>query len=169
MHTLNPFQPTEISLQGEFTRSGRELTFRYSLQDPKAEVLDGLRPSPVGGWTRANELWKTTCFEAFWGMPGESKYWELNLSPSKQAWNLYVFKGYREPQPPSPAFDCELVKVEMTPTTLEATLKSALNLKTMELSLTAIIRTLSGVNYFALKHSSPQADFHSRDSFILKA
>jgi hypothetical protein len=57
----------------------------------------------------------------------------------------------------------------MTESTLEATLKSALNLKAMEVSLTAIVRTASGVNYFALKHSTPKADFHLRDGFILKA
>ncbi len=41
---------------------------------------------------RTDELWKHSCFEAFFGA-GDG-YYEFNLSPSTQ-WAAYRFDGYR--------------------------------------------------------------------------
>ena len=50
---------------------------------------------PFGGKGRADNLWQTTCFEAFL-MPGEGPaYVELNLSPSEH-WAAYDFTSRRE-------------------------------------------------------------------------
>ena len=43
---------------------------------------------------RANELWKTTCFELFLANSKEEKYYELNISPTL-AWNFYTLSEYR--------------------------------------------------------------------------
>ena len=40
--------------------------------------------------TRADELWKTTCFEAFLRPLGEERYREWNFAPSSQ-WAAYDF------------------------------------------------------------------------------
>src|SRR3954464_8994411 len=45
--------------------------------------------------TRADELWRTTCFEAFLRPLGEENYREWNFAPSGQ-WATYEFSGYRE-------------------------------------------------------------------------
>ena len=44
---------------------------------------------------RANELWKSTCFELFIAPKEKLNYWELNISPSTK-WNLYTFDNYKE-------------------------------------------------------------------------
>ena len=44
---------------------------------------------------RADELWKTTCFEAFLKNPGSEGYREWNFSPSGQ-WAAYDFTARRD-------------------------------------------------------------------------
>src|SRR5687768_10522470 len=44
---------------------------------------------------RADELWLTTCFEAFLRPHGETAYREWNFAPSTQ-WAAYEFADYRE-------------------------------------------------------------------------
>jgi hypothetical protein len=48
---------------------------------------------PLAAPERADDLWRTTCFELFVGGEGES-YREFNLSPSG-AWAAYEFDGHR--------------------------------------------------------------------------
>ncbi|CAA6816502.1 MAG: Unknown protein [uncultured Sulfurovum sp.] len=43
---------------------------------------------------RANELWKSTCFELFLGNSQKEAYYELNFS-SSLAWNFYYLRSYR--------------------------------------------------------------------------
>ena len=43
---------------------------------------------------RANELWKHTCFELFFGDKKRASYIEINISPST-AWNIYQFHHHR--------------------------------------------------------------------------
>jgi hypothetical protein len=59
---------------------------------------------------RADNLWKTTCFELFLGQAGTT-YREFNFSPSGQ-WATYAFAAYREsghdaPMPLPPAISLE--------------------------------------------------------------
>ena len=44
---------------------------------------------------RADELWRTTCFEAFLKPMGQSSYTEWNFAPSGD-WASYAFSDYRE-------------------------------------------------------------------------
>src|SRR5207253_6068780 len=44
---------------------------------------------------RADDLWQTTCFEAFLRRPGEESYREWNFAPSGQ-WAAYDLAAYRE-------------------------------------------------------------------------
>jgi hypothetical protein len=46
------------------------------------------------GKGRADELWRTTCFELFLMPQGGDAYCEFNLSPSER-WAAYDFTGYR--------------------------------------------------------------------------
>ena len=43
----------------------------------------------------AHELWRHTCFEAFFGGTGSPGYCELNFAPSR-AWAMYRFSARRE-------------------------------------------------------------------------
>src|SRR5689334_3335291 len=49
----------------------------------------------VGQPERTDELWKTTCFEAFLRPLGETSYLEWNFAPSGQ-WASYEFSDYRD-------------------------------------------------------------------------
>ena len=51
-------------------------------------------PEPVEP-KRADDLWKTTCFEAFLRVPGAAAYREWNFAPSGE-WAAYDFTAYRE-------------------------------------------------------------------------
>jgi hypothetical protein len=44
---------------------------------------------------RADDLWRTTCFEAFLRVPGAEAYREWNFAPSGE-WAAYDFTAYRE-------------------------------------------------------------------------
>jgi len=50
---------------------------------------------PEGEGGRVDELWKTTCFEAFLRADGEEAYREWNFAPSGD-WAAYDFVTYRE-------------------------------------------------------------------------
>ncbi len=71
-------------------RGPRTLALNYSL----AGAVGALRLPPASTSSRADGLWRTTCFEAFLrSAPGEG-YFEFNFSPSTQ-WAAYRFDGYR--------------------------------------------------------------------------
>ena len=49
---------------------------------------------------RADELWRTTCFEAFLRPAGGNAYQEWNFAPSGE-WAAYDFSGYRDGMAPA--------------------------------------------------------------------
>src|SRR4051812_47799940 len=100
MFPLKPFSQTDVTLKGAIRWTPGNVTVEFALGDPNGEVQDSLSAGSWKTWPRADELWKTTCFEAFWAVPGQRGYWEVNFSPSKRAWNVYFFDDYRDPQPP---------------------------------------------------------------------
>ena len=69
-----------------------------------------LRLPPPAAPTRTDELWKTTCFEAF-VKPGEGAgYYEVNVAPSTQ-WAAYRFDSYRDGM--APAFEFSDPRIEI--------------------------------------------------------
>ncbi len=164
---LKPFTAIDdIEVHGRIEAVGDQLIVEFLLKDPQNRIEDSLRPGQWKTWERADELWKTTCFEAFIGVQGEARYWELNLSPALQKWNLYSFDGYRSPQPPRTSDTLELASIAATANSLTCGLHAKIALNRLEASLNAVIRTREGVNYFALKHAGLKPDFHLRESFV---
>lgn len=166
MKTLLPFSPNNhnIHFEGEITKQDHLILLRFSLTDPAHKVKDSLVPGQWKNWPRADELWKTTCFEAFIAATGKENYWEVNLSPAKQKWNLYSFEEYRKPQPPRVSADFEILEIEASRETLACTLKSKIELpEDLEANLTAVIRTQEGISYYALRHAPVKPDFHYRE------
>ncbi len=171
MEILRPFAPmTEtISLKGELALNSGQLRLQFMLDDPAWALQDApkARVWPSHELERANGLWKTTCFEAFFGEEGSESYWELNLSGSGK-WNLYRFNAYRSPQPPTPSNDFTILELRTNPGGLHCLLRPNVKLERLEASLCAVLRTVSGTNYLALRHAGAKADFHLRNSFCLK-
>ena len=127
----------------------------------------------VPGWvrrSRADELWKTTCFEAF-VEDGRGGYHEFNLSPSGQ-WAAYGFSGYREGMAAHPGVELRALDRQASAGRLE--LAATLDLdrlglapdRVWRLGLSAVIEETSGrKSYWALAHPPGKPDFHHPDSF----
>ena len=123
--------------------------------------------------SRADGLWKTTCFEWFIKPVSSESYWEANFSPSG-AWNIYFLEGYRRNLIPE---DRGLISMLITESfSTEWHLKAQIDFSKMKISpgtefkahLSAVIETVNDQkNYWSLKHSQKQPDFHHPDHFIL--
>ncbi len=122
--------------------------------------------------SRADKLWKTTCFEAF--LRTGDGYAEINLSPSDR-WAAYGFAGYRDGDM------AQLEGVSLQHMTQRASaglyeLVATLDLAGLEglsqvapwrLGLSAVIEETSGrTSYWALAHAPGKPDFHHPDSFV---
>lgn len=173
-YELNAFDKRfqSISLVGAIEQqSPYTLNVGYWLRDPNQFIQ---WPNIVPSNPRLDYLWQDTCFEVFIGVKDEDFYRELNLSPS-QAWQVYEFEEYRYPEnmPPKPAYDIELNQLKKTHYGLnvsldltEFMLKYKLKWTDLFIGLTAVLKTSQGDHYFAMQHSSPQADFHNKRDWL---
>ena len=131
-----------------------------------------LRLPPVAASTRADELWRSTCFEAFIrAAPGEA-YYEFNFAPSTQ-WAAYRFDGYRTGMRVATEIAAPRIAAQSAPEryVLHATLDvSSLPRDTgWRLGLSAIIEETSGQkSFWALAHPPGKPDFHHADCFALE-
>ncbi len=169
---LHPFSPTsqECSVFADisYTRDLLSLTYELPKLNSSIEDLHAPQKLSVKDWKRKSDLWKTTCFEAFWSIPGSEKYWEFNFSPLG-FWNVYSFESYRQPQPPKESFEYHILDVRCTETDFQVKLSHPLIQTEIEASLCAVVRLGSGeLGYFSHKHAGKKPDFHLRESFSLK-
>lgn len=152
----------------EIERQGpRHIWIRYHVEAPVDDLELGLPGEP----DRQDELWRTTCFEAFVREAGYDSYLEFNFAPSS-AWAAYSFAGYREgmnllPMASVPALGNDASDGHFA---LEAIfeLPSHLRDSALELAITAVIEELDGTkSYWSLAHPSGAPDFHHPDCFKL--
>jgi hypothetical protein len=180
--TLVPF-PTEISLpqvelSGQIDRYDKFLSIEYHLQgDLNSVTIDPPATAP----SRQPELWEHTCFEFFIGVPGDRHYWEFNLSPSGD-WNVFHLDDYRQGLRAETAVTSLPFTVDRQANSLVLKLQfdvskiisidplsERLSQRDLEISVTTVIKsTQDEISYWALTHQGQAADFHLRDSFILK-
>jgi hypothetical protein len=146
-----------VGIQGEWLR------LRWRIDGVGSLVV----PS-FAGKGRADDLWKTTCFEAFLQPQGGTAYVELNLSPSER-WNAYDFVAYREgmaerPFPREP--DCSLRMGQAMAIFDAAIPVSALPPLPWRYGLTAVLEEQGGVlSYWAIAHQTGKPDFHDAACF----
>ncbi len=147
------------------------LNVGYWLRDPN-QLIEF--PPMVAGHPRQDFLWEETCFEIFIGVKGEDYYREINLSPS-EAWQAYQFEEYRYPEdmPPQAAYDIDLNQLKKTHYGLsvsvdltEFMLSNKLKWADLFMGLTAVFKTSKGTHYYAMQHSSPNADFHNKRDWL---
>jgi hypothetical protein len=126
-----------------------------------------LVPEPGEG-VRKDELWQTTCFEAFLKPADEQSYQEWNFSPSGD-WAAYDFSGYREGmaeadvRPPYTRMEDNL-----TWWALGATIATDAATR-WELGLSAVLEEKDGTkSYWALAHPPEKPDFHAPDCFAAR-
>lgn len=156
-----------IDLSVTVDRRGNFLVLRYEMAGTIESILMAEREYP----TRQIGLWETTCFECFFGVPGQDLYWEVNLSTAGH-WNIFRLDGYRLGLREELAIKELTVLIDRSAFSLETELDlSLLGLETfeLELSVTAVIADkLGGVSYWAVCHGGIEADFHLRDSFVIR-
>ena len=168
--SLVPFMKAEtptIDLSVTVDRRGNFLVLRYEMTGAIESILMAEREYP----TRQMGLWETTCFECFFGVPGQDWYWEVNLSVAGH-WNVFKLDGYRSGLREELAIEELTILIDRSEFSLETELDlSLLGLETfeLELSVTAVIADkLGGVSYWAVCHGGIEADFHLRDSFVIQ-
>lgn len=167
-----------VSVRARALRSGDALAFEYELiGDTRAVVLPADVSAALAQDRRQRQdgLWKTTCWEAFVGSPGDSRYVEFNFSPFGD-WNAYQFSAYREGM------------ADANVTIIGASVRTGLGpdgrsvlawrfevrpddrlsfAGPLEISLAAVLaRSNSDVLHLALTHVGDTPDFHLRASFI---
>jgi hypothetical protein len=172
--TLVPFATDDnlpkIEISGRIDRQDQILSIEYQLQG-NLDAVSIFPPSATPG--RKFELWLATCFEFFIGIPGNSDYWEFNLSPSGD-WNVFHLDDYRQGLQNEIAFTSLPLTIERQPNSL--LLRATINLskiisieQDLEISVTTVIKSSQNeISYWALTHTGTEADFHRRDSLIVK-
>jgi hypothetical protein len=170
MQTLRPFQGTlPIDLQADLIVDKNMITISYQLDLCTSIVGVSSGDVTTQHVSRKDQLWTTTCFEAFLNPVGTSKYFEFNFS-LQPAWNVYEFTGYREPQPPLPseAFELQSFQWNARQKLLNVQIKNKTEITKFNVSLTAVIEETNGTkHYCALTHAESKADFHALKSFTL--
>ncbi len=144
-----------------------QLTLRYRLAARPAD----LRLPPPAAPGAADNLWQTTCLEAFVAAPTGNDYREFNFSPSG-LWAVYRFAAYRQRDESFRPAGAPRLSLLAPPDhlVLEARLAAELlpAAPALRLGLSAVIETADGgKSYWALRHAAAQPDFHLRASFTL--
>ena len=126
-------------------------------------------PEAAAEPARADELWRTTCFEAFLRPLGEQSYAEWNFAPSGE-WAAYDFSGYRENMLPAEVGSPPYIRVEdnLTWWAVGATIAVPADTN-WELGLSAVLEEKDGTkSYWALAHPGEKPDFHDPGCFVAR-
>jgi hypothetical protein len=118
---------------------------------------------------RADELWRTTCFEVFLKEAGQEAYREWNFGPSGN-WAAYDFSAYRDGMVPADVGSPPYIRLEESLTwwTLGATIAVEAD-RAWHLGLSAVLEEKDGMkSYWALAHAGEKPDFHHADCFAAR-
>ena len=126
---------------------------------------------PFAGKGRADELWRTTCFELFLKPDGGSAYFEFNLSPSER-WAAYDFSDRRDgmedrPAPREP--ECTMRQGSSFAIFDAAIPAGALPDAECAAGLTSVLEEEGGIkSFWALCHHGDEPDFHDPACFTAR-
>ena len=140
------------------------LSLAYRAVGRTAEVF---LPPPAAP-APTDELWRTTCFEAFLKPEGGSGYVELNFAPSTR-WAAYSFTHYREGMAPL-AIAPPRIELRRAADAIELDvgldLAAHLPPGPCRMAITAVIEETDGVrSYWGLAHPGGRPDFHHASGF----
>jgi hypothetical protein len=137
----------------------------------RIEGAQALVAPPFAGRGRADELWKTTCFELFVRPDEGEAYAEFNLSPSER-WAAYDFTGYRagvSERPVSREPACTLRQGSSFAIFDAAIPRDAMPAGECAANFAAVIEEQGGVlSYWALAHPRAKPDFHDPACFTAR-
>lgn len=136
------------------------LGLRYFVFGPLDRLV---LPSAAEAPARRDELWKSTCFEAFVRGEGEA-YLELNFAPSGD-WAAYCFTGYREGMVDAPVTNPR--GTWMSGGVMAAEVELPLE-GPWQLAITAVIEERDGTkSYWSAEHGPGNPDFHADAGFVV--
>ena len=143
-------------------RTGDQLQLTWRVIGPE-QVLWPERQLPA----RADELWRTTCFELFLMFDDDEHYVEFNFSPSTR-WAAYAFNGYREDMADLPVGGP--MRIERLADVVRVTSDlSGLPRGELRMALTAVIEEQGGAkSFWALAHPPGAPDFHHPACFAAR-
>ena len=149
------------SIEAAAWREGDRWHFRYLLDGTSRLILSGpAEPS------RADELWQSTCFEAFVSS-GDQAYAEYNFSPSGQ-WAAYAFDGPRQGMRNADEYIDVWLEGGDDWIAVEAAVSANLASGSW-IGLTAVIVEEGGTkSYWALAHPDGPPDFHDPSCFLAR-
>lgn len=136
---------------------------------------DAMAMPASGKPSRADNLWQTTCCEAFLRLSDRTGYFEINLSPSRR-WAVYRFSDYREGMRSTAVGEAPNIETMIDPGMFGlsaeidlAPLGADLFELDLEIGLSVIVEDRSGAkSFWALRHPEGKPDFHHKDCFALK-
>jgi type II secretory pathway pseudopilin PulG len=130
-------------------------------------------PELVRSNRRQDELWRTTCFEAFVKVAGDEAYTEFNFAPST-GWAGYSFSTYRTGMtaavldPPHLGVDILQQQLIVTVSVDVSQVVSLPQHQPWQIALSAVIEEkVRTKSYWALNHPPGKPDFHHPDCFAL--
>ena len=156
----------------EIARDGRgSFALRFLLRGDAVALRLPERAAP----RFADELWRTTCFEAFIKPVGDPGYYEFNFSPSGE-FAAYRFAGYRSGMAPRPHLADPAISIETVAGGLDGAIAPQLawsgeeaSARAWRVGLAAIVEEASGdKSYWALAHPAGAPDFHHPDCLALR-
>jgi hypothetical protein len=125
---------------------------------------------PLSEPWRADELWQSSCFEAFLRAAGEEAYREWNFAPTGN-WAAYDFSAYRADMTRAEVGSPPYIRMEdnFTWWTVGATIAVEAD-RQWDLGLSAILEEKDGTkSYWALAHpAGDKPDFHDPVCFAAR-
>ncbi len=165
-HPQTPCEAVD-AIAVDLERRGRRLRLSYVVLGRCEQV----RIPPLGQGGRRDELWKTTCFEAFIRPETGQAYVEINLAPSGD-WATYRFGGYRDGMRAAHDLEPDLLRFSREPERLQldaGILLMDADAEPWRVGLTAVIEEAGGrKSYWALAHPPGAPDFHHADGFVIE-
>jgi hypothetical protein len=137
-------------------------------------AVGALRLPSIEAPRRAEDLWRTTCFEAFVRPAGGDAYWEFNFAPSA-AWAAYGLSNYRVGLEPALEVSEPMFVDRVAPDLYEldvtvdlGRLPALRGARMWEVALSVVIEDRAGdIAYWALAHPPGKPDFHHPVGFAL--
>lgn len=166
--------PSKLLVKASAEVIGRSLILSYKIEIPAGAPAvvwpRGDRDlSTLSERQRKDELWKTTCLEAFL-LFEDGRYIELNFAPAGD-WNAYSFESYRYGMKPEVRID-KVTDFQSAPYELSVKVDLARAVESPQhfrLGLTCVIETEGGErSYWSLKHAGEKPDFHDSRGHILE-
>lgn len=171
-YELTPFKRfDDVSIIAAIEQQGSLLNLGFWIKDPNHLIKWPTIQQPA---SKADFLWQQTCFEVFIGIRNQDEYLEINLSPA-QLWQCYGFEEYRYPEsiPPQKNDGAEVIELKRTHYGLNATVNigrflaaNKASINQIFIGISAVLNTTQGEQFYALQHTSPQADFHNKRDWL---